>query len=392
MDIHNKQKRLERLIERIEQSKAISKNNKKLIFDFKRYIEIEETLSVSRVERIVSILLEIAEWMDKDFDKVTKEDMTKLIEKIHSQNYKEWTIYTYKVIIKKFWKWLKKTEDAYPEEVKWIKPRVKNRTHKLPEELLTEEDIKKLIEVADNTRDKAFVAMLYESGCRIGEIATLTIKNVSFPDSYGCIIIVSGKTGDRRIRLIEASSYLAKWISSHPFRDNPESPLWIKLCLKSAQAITYTAFTKILKELAVKADIKKRIHPHLFRHSRATKLANYLTEAQMKEIFGWTQASDMASIYVHLSGRDTDEAILKLHGLKKDAKEVKPKICPRCKHSNPITSDICEQCGLALDVKTAIEMDTIRRFGDEFFMLLMKNPNVQKIADKILRDLMHKKR
>jgi hypothetical protein len=32
----------------------------------------------------------------------------------------------------------------------------------------------------------------------------------------------------------------------------------------------------------------------------------------------------------------------------------------------------CERCGLALDVKTTIEMDTVRRFGDEFFMLLMK--------------------
>jgi hypothetical protein len=36
-------------------------------------------------------------------------------------------------------------------------------------------------------------------------------------------------------------------------------------------------------------------------------------------------------------------------------------------------------------------MDTIRRFGDEFFLLLMKNPNVQKIADKVLRYLIKKR-
>ena len=34
----------------------------------------------------------------------------------------------------------------------------------------------------------------------------------------------------------------------------------------------------------------------------------------MKEYFGWTQASDTAAVYVHLSGRDVDSALLKLAG------------------------------------------------------------------------------
>jgi integrase len=37
---------------------------------------------------------------------------------------------------------------------------------------------------------------------------------------------------------------------------------------------------------------RARIDGHSFRHSRATWLANKLTEAQMKEHFGWTQSSD----------------------------------------------------------------------------------------------------
>jgi hypothetical protein len=34
----------------------------------------------------------------------------------------------------------------------------------------------------------------------------------------------------------------------------------------------------------------------------------------MKEYLGWTQASEMAAVYVHLSGRDVDSALLKLAG------------------------------------------------------------------------------
>jgi integrase/recombinase XerD len=71
------------------------------------------------------------------------------------------------------------------------------------------------------------------------------------------------------------------------------------------------------------------------RHTRATELANILTEAQMKEHLGWVPGSDMPSTHVHLSGRDVDGAILKPYGIAVD-EESKVKIaltltkCPRC--------------------------------------------------------------
>lgn len=45
----------------------------------------------------------------------------------------------------------------------------------------------------------------------------------------------------------------------------------------------------------------------------------------MKEFFGWVQASNMASIYVHLSGRDVDNALLKVYGIQntKENKKVR---------------------------------------------------------------------
>jgi hypothetical protein len=70
-----------------------------------------------------------------------------------------------------------------------------------------------------------------------------------------------------------------------------------------------------LNKIAKKAGINKRIHPHLFRHSRATYMANFLTEAQMNAYFGWVQGSSMPSIYVHLPGCDIDDAVLKANGI-----------------------------------------------------------------------------
>jgi site-specific recombinase XerD len=113
-------------------------------------------------------------------------------------------------------------------------------------------------------------------------------------------------------------------------------------------------------DLAKKAGVKKRVNPHSFRHARATHLAGMLTESQMKQYLGWTQGSKMAAVYVHLSGRDVDNKILEIHGLKKPEEEEKarqmgPKICPACEKANEFEARICCRCGRALDIKTAIE-------------------------------------
>ena len=83
-----------------------------------------------------------------------------------------------------------------------------------------------MIEAAEHPRDKALIASLYESGCRVGEIAALRISHIHF-DEYGAYMIVKGKTGSRRIRLVFSAPILASWINVHPQKANPEAPLWV---------------------------------------------------------------------------------------------------------------------------------------------------------------------
>jgi len=303
------------------------------------------------------------------------------------------------VALKRFYLWLRGKED-YPKEVKWIKTTVKNSNHKLPEELLTEEEILKMIETADHPRDKALISTLYESGCRIGELLALSLKHVKL-DQYGAQIIVSGKTGMRRVRLWISCPYLISWMNIHPLKDNPDSPLWTEYKRRKKQEkekiiyervhISYRAVVMILQRAAQRAGIRKKIYPHLFRHSRATYLAKHLTEAQMKEVFGWTQGSEMASIYVHLSGRDVDDALLKVYGVKKDEQKkdesiLKPKECPRCGFVNAKTAKFCSKCSLVLDVETAVKVD--KKLGDlnQLTLGLVDRPKFKKAVAKELAE------
>jgi integrase/recombinase XerD len=117
----------------------------------------------------------------------------------------------------------------------------------------------------------------------------------------------------------------------------------------------------------------------------------------MKGYFGWVQGSDMASVYVHLSGRDVDNAILKLHGLAtveaKENESLKVKGCARCQERNSPLSKFCSRCGSPLDIQTAIELDEKRKTGDEVISMLVKDPKVQEIiVKKILEDLSFKEK
>jgi len=388
IDVHMYKRRLEVSLKSLSTSK-IPEDNRRDILDFHQYI-IAEGLSVPRQVKYIYSLIQISDWLGKSFRDVKKADILNLVNKIEQMDYAEHTKRDYKVVIKRFFKWME-GGDEYPEEVKWIKTTLKNDGHLLPEELLTPEDVEKLINAADHPRNKALVACLYETGCRVGEILSLRLKNIMF-DDYGAKIIVEGKTGMRRIRIVSSVPHLATWIENHPLRDNPEAPLWVGIGTRNKNgAVKYRNTRNLLVKLSKKAGIKKRVNPHMFRHSRATHLANHLTEAQMNQYFGWVQGSDMPSTYVHLSGRDVDGAILNLYGLKedkgKDKEEFSPVKCPRCGTMNSPGGKFCIKCGMPLDIKAAIEIENERKKMDDIMSALMKDSEVQRLMARKIKEM-----
>jgi site-specific recombinase XerD len=318
-------------------------------------------LSESRVRKYRATLRNLSAIIGKPFTEATKEDLKRAVARIEKSNYSEWTKHDYKVSIKKFWKWLKQTEDFYPEEVRWIKTTIRRVKEKFPEELLTPEEVKKMIESADNIRDKSLISVLYESGCRVGELLAMRMKDVSF-EGPACSIRLTGKTGTRRVLLVTSTPYLANWISHSPLRKDPNAFVWISIGTKNhCKRLKYESVRYLLKGAAEKAGINKKVNPHNFRHSRATFLANKLTEAQMCAYLGWVQGSDMPRVYVHLSGRDVDNAILEMHGLKKPdesekQKEMSIKRCEICGQVNEFEAKICRRCARPLDIESALEI------------------------------------
>jgi len=232
--------------------------------------------------------------------------------KINVSDRSDWTKYGYRSSMKKFFRVIGK-EDI----IEWIKL----RPGKIKKEynILTRKEIERMIASAKTLRDKAFVAVLYGTGCRIGEIADLKTSDIDW-DEHGCIIHVKGKTGFRPVRLVGYSMYLEVYLkhrsststSERPQRDlNPhiwlaEDNFW------KGKPMSVKALRRLLKRLKAKARINKPVNPHNFRHSRATYFSNFLTDQQMRIFFGWAKGSKMPSLYSHLSHKDVDEKIIRI--------------------------------------------------------------------------------
>ncbi|MBI5066010.1 tyrosine-type recombinase/integrase [Candidatus Woesearchaeota archaeon] len=399
IEIHHYTKRLEQSERRIKNLDT-PEINKELIFKFEQYL-VRENLSKGRIDRYLQILAIITKSFNKEFMKITKEDVEEFVTDIQRRDYSEWTKQMYKVMLKRFFQWLKGCErKEYPLEVKWIKTNFPKNMQKLPSEgdLLIEDEVKKLLEVSDHARNKALVIVLWESGARVGEILGLRIKDVVF-DKYGSIINVTGKTGPRKIRLVGSTPYIANWLQQHMGRNDRESPLWVNISNKYiGEFLEYDSFRRILRQAFEKAKINKRCNPHSFRHARATYLANHLTEFQMNQYFGWVQGSDMPSTYVHLSGKNTDGALLKLYGLsvdeKKEESQLKPKVCSRCEFLNASENKFCSKCGGVLDSVVAIQFDEQnkqlkekREMADSYLNKLIDDPEVLQLLVSKLRTL-----
>jgi ribosomal protein L40E len=103
----------------------------------------------------------------------------------------------------------------------------------------------------------------------------------------------------------------------------------------------------------------------------------------------------MPSTYVHLSGKEVDDAILTMNGIKNEEKKeehnFKPIMCPRCDTINAVDSKHCNKCGGILDMKYAMELEDVRtkeldmrEKSDKLMAILLSDKAVQEIImDKL---------
>ena len=332
---------------------------KKAIIDFVDGDLLLENIGERRRSNYFQRLRVAARWIPDKFLDPSKDDIKKVLLKLND-GYAEWTKVTYLRMLKKFYrKTLSKRKfESLFEGVKIKQPKQKIQQS----DLITRDEMNLIISNCNNSRDRAIFSTLYDSGCRIGELLLMRIRSVQF-DNYGAVLDVpfEGKTGTRPVRIVgDSIAYLRAWLDSHPLRNDLSAPLFCNLSESiRGRSMTYDDVHKELNKILKRAGIQRRIYPHLFRHTRASMLASRVAEAPLEAQMGWVPGTKQMATYVHLSGKQTDEAILKAYGVEVEEsgnKEPLPIKCARCGSLNPSNANYCRMCWLPLTIEATIEL------------------------------------
>lgn len=180
------------------------------------------------------------------------------------------------------------------------------------------EEIDAMVEAIDMSRplahrDRAMLETLYGCGLRVSELCGLRISRLHFTDGF---IRVVGK-GDKE-RLVPISPEAMRQIGIYKDEERVHLPVQSKaedlLFLNShGNGLSRVWVFKLVKALAVKANITKTISPHTFRHSFATHLVEGGADLRaVQEMLGHASITT-TEIYTHLDREYLRSNIMQFH-------------------------------------------------------------------------------
>ena len=188
---------------------------------------------------------------------------------------------------------------------------------KLPDTLAVEE-IDALIAAIDlstneGERNKAMLETLYSCGLRVSELVALKISDLFFDEGF---IKITGK-GNKE-RFVPIANQTQNYILI--YKDNVRTEVPVKkeftdtlfLNRRGGQLTRAMVFT-IIKNLASKIGLKKKISPHTFRHSFATHLLENGADLRSIQLMLGHESITTTEIYLHLDRTFLTEVINNFH-------------------------------------------------------------------------------
>jgi integrase/recombinase XerD len=332
----------------------------------------------------------LAKYINNDLDKMAEGDYRGLVERLEREHKQD---FNYRKFIKSFYNW--HTDGNLPKWIKGIRLVVKD-TPVQPSDLLTKQELDRILDSCTNPRDKALIAVALDSAMRIGAIGTLRIKNVAF-NKHGAVLYMSTTSRNQKttspqpIPLTWSTGFLNAWLDIHPDKNDPEAPVWVSLHGNTkGEALSYRTMTKHLKIIVEASGVKnKHIHFHLFKHHKVTDMIlRGFSEPKIKYQAGWKPDSNrMMKIYGNFLDKDMVDSIYAQYGLKpEDGKQVTLDKCPRCHTVLVPEARLCHQCALVLDAGLDKELKVGEDNAQKALLKMMESPEVT----AMLKEMMNK--
>lgn len=294
---------------------------------FKSYLKLERSLSKNSIDAYIYDIEKLHQYFDFSKQTISPTEVV-------AKDIKEFLVWINELGmtpssqarvlsgIKAFYKYL------MLEDLLKIDPSVLIETPKLGRKLpdtLSLIEINNLLDTIDagtpeGMRNKAMLETLYACGLRVTELVNLKISDIHLEIDF---LKVTGK-GDKE-RFVPLGSSAKKFIKIYkdeirvhvPIKKGEEDILFLN---RRGKRLSRVMIFNIIKSLAVKANIKKSISPHTFRHSFATHLVEGGADLRaVQEMLGH-ESITTTEIYTHLDRNYLKETIVSFHPRSKNKK------------------------------------------------------------------------
>lgn len=160
--------------------------------------------------------------------------------------------------------------------------------------VLSQEEIQRMFTVCENTKHKVILSLLYSCGLRVSELINLKWANID--RSRMVINIINAKGGKDRQVMLDAT--LIPLLEKY-YRDY--KPQVYILNGQTEPQYSERSVGEVVKQLAAKAGIHKRVYTHLIRHCNATHLLEAGTDINLiQKLLGHANVKT-TMIYTHIS-------------------------------------------------------------------------------------------
>ena len=168
-----------------------------------------------------------------------------------------------------------------------------------------ENEIESLFSLTGNDffgmRDRVVLELLYSTGCRVSEAASVSLSNIDFG---GWSIRVTGKGGKERIVYLgkHAAASIREYLPLRSIRADREDPDALNALLINhrGRRLTPRGIAMIVAKYVGKSDISKKISPHSFRHSFATHLIDNGADIRIVQEMLGHESLSTTQIYTHM--------------------------------------------------------------------------------------------
>ncbi len=294
-------------------------DNTRLLEEFMVYLEVERNLSKHTLRAYTADIEHFLFWLKElEVSAVNTNTIRLYLSQIQVFNYSKTTVARKIAALRTFYRFL------YRERIVEYNPVDNIRSPKKPRKLpsfLNEDEIEQIFNIIipdtpTNARNRAIVETLYACGMRVSELCGLNFGNLNLEENE---ITVFGKGAKERIVLISerAKKYLELYLNSYRSayantaeQISEETAVFIN---NTGCRLNPRSVNKFLERISEEVSINKKISPHVFRHSFATKLLEKGADLRIvQELLGHSSISN-TQIYTHVSTERLKQAYTKAH-------------------------------------------------------------------------------